>query len=589
MRTHPRMALVVGVIAVAATVLAGCGGSSGNSKSTTGNTTTNATSGYDAASNKVINASTKQGGTMNLLAGGDCDSWDPQRTYYGWCWNMQRLFTRSLIGYSSVNGTKFTLAPDLATSMGTHNADFTQWSFTLKTGLKWSNGQPITPQDVQYGISRLWATDVINGGPASYFLTGIKSPPNYTGPYKMGVNNVGMTVTATTITFHLTGANADFDYLMAMAASAPVPDKTEGGPGFVGADYTKHPMASGPFEIQSYQPANQITFVRNPNWSQSTDTIHHPLADKIVLTIDTNPADIGQKLAAGTADGQTDKPVNPAFQAQILTSATLKKNADDPVSAFTQYLTVMPSVIPNLHCRLAVFYAVDKAGFLRAYGGPTAGQVASSMTPPGITGNDPTLVPYPSGSDNSGDVTKAKAELQQCGKPSGFSTKFAYSTPSPQAVLAFKAEQSALSRVGINITAAPQAQSSYYSSFIGSPRNIKAQGLGIALAGWGADFPTPVGFYQSITNGNAIVQTGNSNYPSLNDQVINKILDNGPSGVSTAADWHMLNVQLMTDAVYIPMYWGKNLYYRNPRLTNITTDNALAFGIYDWVNVGVGG
>jgi peptide/nickel transport system substrate-binding protein len=43
----------------------------------------------------------------------------------------------------------------------------------------------------------------------------------------------------------------------------------------------------------------------------------------------------------------------------------------------------------------------------------------------------------------------------------------------------------------------------------------------------------------------------------------------------------------MNQAVYLPYAWGKDLYYRNPRLTNVSCDNALAFGIYDFVNVGV--
>ena len=136
---------------------------------------------YNAASDGIVNPSTKTGGTLNLLAASDCDSWDPQRTYYGWCWNMQRLFTRSLIGYQKLNGTKFILAPDLATTMGTHNANFTQWTYTLKPGIKWSNGTPVTPMDIKYGVERLFATDVINGGPSSYFIQGIKAPEELRG------------------------------------------------------------------------------------------------------------------------------------------------------------------------------------------------------------------------------------------------------------------------------------------------------------------------------------------------------------------------------------------------------------------------
>jgi peptide/nickel transport system substrate-binding protein len=341
--------------------------------------------------------------------------------------------------------------------------------------------------------------------------------------------------------------------------------------------------------IQSYTQNKQITFVRNKYWSQSTDTIHHPLVNKVVLTVDTNLDDIDQKLQSGQADARADNGVQVAFQSKILTDPTLKANADDPTFAFTRYIAVIKSVVPNIHCRRAIFYAFDKAGALRALGGPTNGVVAHSMTPPGIEGYDPSFNPYPSGPNESGDTAKAKSELQQCGKPNGFSTKFAYATPSTTAANIFKAEQLALGKVGIKITADTQDQSTYYSTFVGSPANLKNQGIGMVNAGWGADFPTGVGFYNSIANGANILPTGNSNYPSLDDPVINKILDVAPKGETTTADWKKLDQQLMSDAVYLPYVWGKTLYYRNPQMTNVACDNALAFGIYDFVNVGVGG
>src|SRR6185437_15182986 len=382
MNRHRMVSAAIGVAAAAAMVISGCSSSSssssggsaassgGASSSSGGGGTT--TASYNAAFDKIVNPSTKTGGTLNLLTANDCDSWDPQRTYYGWCWNMQRLFTRSLIGYQSLNGTQFKLAPDLATSMGTHNANFTQWTYTLKSGIKFSDGTPVTPKDVKYGVERLFATDVINGGPSSYFIQGISHPKSYAGPYKSGDLST-ITTTATTITFNLSGPNADFNYLMAMSASAPVPYKTEGGPGFTGATYTKHPMATGPFMIKSYTPNKSIVFVRNPNWSQSTDTIRHPLVNEVDLTVDTDPVDIDKKLQAGTADANASDTVQAEFQATILTNPTLKANADDPVTPFDRYAAVMPSVIPNVHCRRAVFYAWDKAGFIRAYGGAVAG------------------------------------------------------------------------------------------------------------------------------------------------------------------------------------------------------------------------
>jgi peptide/nickel transport system substrate-binding protein len=342
--------------------------------------------------------------------------------------------------------------------------------------------------------------------------------------------------------------------------------------------------------IKSYTPGKGLVMVKNPYWTQASDTIRHPLVDGVNITIDTNPNDVDNKLKAGTLDANASTGaggLTPAFQSYVLTHPDSKKQADDPAGANTEYLPVMQSVVTNVNCRRAIFYATNKASILAAEGGPTAGTIAGAMTPPGIPGYDKSLNPYPTGSDNTGDVTKAKAALTACGKPNGFALKMAYPTPSTKAPLVFQAEKAALGRVGIKLTAITQDSSNYYSTFIGSPKNIIKQNIGLALAGWGADFPTGVGFYQSIANGNSIVDPGNSNYPSLNDPVVNKILNSAPSGKVTAADWTTVNSQILKDAVYLPLYFGNTLLYRSTRMTNVTCDNALAFGNYDFVNAGV--
>ena len=583
MKKKGRGLAAISLIAAAALALAACSATSGSSSGSSGTQAS-----FNAAVNGVVNPSKVQGGTLNLISSTDCDSWDPQRTYYGWCWNMQRLFTRSLVGYSTVNGTKPVLAPDLATTIGTHNANFTQWTYTLKSGLKFSTGKPITPLDVKYGIERLFATDVINGGPSSYFISSITHPADYLGPYKSG-DLSSIQTTSNTITFNLDTPYADFPYLMAMSASAPVPYQVEGGPGYTGADYGKKPVASGPFEIQSYVPNQSVTFVRNKYWSQSTDTIHHPLVDKIVLSIDSNANDIDSKLKAGTEDARADNSIGTTLQAAVLTQPNLKKNADNPVTAFTRYFSVMPSVIPNVYCRQAIFYATNKAALVQAFGGTTAGTPAGSMTPPTIAGYSATANMYSTGADSTGDLTKAKEALAKCGKPDGFSTNLGYNTPSQTGPKVFAAEQAALARVGIKVTPITSDTADYYSTFIGSPANIANQQIGIAIAAWGADFPSGYGFWQSIANGNSILPAGNSNYPSLNDPVVNNILNEAPAGKATPADFSTLDNQVMKDAVYLPILFGKSLYYRNPRLTNVTSDNVLSFGIYDFVNVGTGG
>ena len=77
----------------------------------------------------------------------------------------------------------------MATDTGTHNAAATQWSFTLRDGVTWQDGSPVTCEDVKYGVSRTFATDVINQGP-TYAIAYLDIPyeadgktSRYKGPY----------------------------------------------------------------------------------------------------------------------------------------------------------------------------------------------------------------------------------------------------------------------------------------------------------------------------------------------------------------------------------------------------------------------
>ena len=92
--------------------LAACGGSSNGATNSSSSTT--GQSAFNAAITSVVNPSSKTGGTLKLSATGDCDSWDGANMYYAWCWDMSRLYMRTLMAYQSKPGpTK--VVPDLAT------------------------------------------------------------------------------------------------------------------------------------------------------------------------------------------------------------------------------------------------------------------------------------------------------------------------------------------------------------------------------------------------------------------------------------------------------------------------------------------
>jgi peptide/nickel transport system substrate-binding protein len=575
-----RATQLAAVGAVAALVLAACGGGSSSSSSET------PASGFNAAVNGKVNVSDKTGGSLNLGASSDCDSYDPARTYYAYCWNIQRLFTRSLMGFAPEPGAAGTkILPDLATAAGTANADKTEWTYTLKDGVKYEDGTPITSKDVKYAVERLFATDVINGGPSSYY-TSLLDVNGYKGPYADPNGDLSSITTPDdkTITFKLNKSFADFDYLMALPTAAPVPKAKD-----TKADYGKKPVSSGPYKFESFEPNKSTVWVRNTNWDQATDTIRKPLVDKITITIVADPADLDKRVLAGDVDFAVDGGLQPENRAIVLADPTKKANADNGTTGFTRYIAVMQTVEPltNKACREAVFYAFNKSDYRKIRGGDTGGDIANTMTPPIVPGYDEAYDPYPDGADNTGDLEKAKAKLAECGQPNGFSMNLAYVNAGLGPKL-FASVQQNLARVGIKVGSAPADASNYYSTWIGSPKNIIDQNIGIAIAGWGADFPTAYGFWQSIANGNAILPEGNSNYPSLNDPKVNDLLDQLTKADVSAAEplAKQLDQAVMDNAVYLPVQFDKMFPYRNPRLTNVYLNGGVG-NYYEIVNTGV--
>jgi peptide/nickel transport system substrate-binding protein len=573
------------VIAMGLTTAA-CGGSS----STSGTSATSGKSAFNAAVTSVVNPSTKKGGTLQLWSSQDADSWDPARGYYAFVWNLNRLYTRKLVDFKGAPAKEgLTLMPDLASDMPTISADKKTYTFKLRSGIKWDDGSPITSKDIKYGIERVWATDVITGGPS--YLPGVLDPDNtYKGPYKdTDPNHLGLKTVETpddsTIIFHLVRPDSDFLYLLAMPGSGPVPQKRD-----TGAQYGSKPAASGPYMFQSIQPGKSVVWVRNPNWDQSTDPIRKALPDKINLTITTNADDLDNRLLSGTADldvGQTG--VQAGARTKLLSDPTLKANSDAPNTGFIRYAALAQTVPPlnNIDCRKAIFYAADPTSLQSSRGGPFAGgDIGTSMLPPNIAGSDPNYDPY-NLKQGKPQLDKAKQELQACGKPNGFSVKIAARNNRAAEVKSAEALQAALKNAGINASI-EQYDGAQNASITGSPSVVKKKGYGIIITGWGADYPTGAGFLQPLSDSRFIHENGNYNEPEIRDPSINALFDQAASETdpTKAADlYSQVNHKVMEGAYYLPFVFDKALNYRNPRLTNVYVTSA--FGMVDFQALGV--
>jgi peptide/nickel transport system substrate-binding protein len=547
--------------------------------------------GYNAGTKgKVLNASDKKGGTLKLWSSQDVDFLDPTRAYYGFVWDMQRLYVRQLLAYDSKPGAAGNkLVPDLATAMPTVTNGGKTYTFHLKDGIKFDTGAEITSKDIKYGIERVFAQDVLSGGPV-YLMNVLDQGQKYPGPYKdkdpnkLGLKSV-LTPDDKTIVFNLKSAYSDFPYLLAMSDSSPVPQAKDDG-----AKYTNHPVATGPYKVASFTAGKGAVFTRNKYWDAKTDTVRKALPDKITFTVTTNPDDMDSRLLSGDIDYAIDGTgVQQAAKIKILQNSKYKANADDPYTGYIRYMTFPTNVKPfdNINCRKAVIYATDPTSLQTARGGPTAGDIGTNMLPPNIPGSDKSYDPY-NLAPGKPQVAKAKEALKACGKPNGFATTIAVRNNKAPEVKTAESLQAALKTVGITANI-DQYDGSQSSSVIGAPDNVKKKDYGIIVMGWGADYNTGAGFLQALVDGRFILKNGNNNYSMTNDKEINGLFDKAASestSAAAAADYKKINELVMEKALYLPIVFDKALIYRNPRMTNVFASDGQG-GRIDLAVVGV--
>ncbi|MFI7350450.1 ABC transporter substrate-binding protein [Streptomyces sp. NPDC049936] len=589
-RTSGRRKQAMAAAAVVAALLttAACGGGDSD-----GEGSKNGAAGFDAANNKVAQADqAKKGGELKFASVQDADSWDTTRGYYGFMWNFSRYYSRQLVTNTPAPGEEGAgVTPDLATDVAKVSDDGKTYTYTLRDGVTWEDGKPITSKDIKYGIERVWAQDVLSGGP-TYLKEVLDPEDKYQGPYKdKSADKLGLKAIETpddkTIVFKLPQANSDFEEMLALTSASPVRQDKD-----TKSKYGLKPFSSGPYKFQSYNPGKDLTLVRNTEWKQDSDPVRKAYPDKVTIKFFTNANELDQRLIAGDYDidlAQTG--LSPQGRTTALKQH--KGNVDNPVSGYIRYAVFPQSVKPfdNIHCRKAVLYGADHVSLQTARGGPQAGgDIGTNMLPPAVPGSEGQKYdPYEmAGANKKGNVAKAKEELKACGKPNGFKTTIAVRNNKPVEVATAESLQASLKKIGITVDI-DQYDGSQTAGIIGSPSNVIKKNYGIIIMGWGPDFPSVQGYGLPLWSSDYILESGNNNYALIKDKEIDGLFD---KYVTTLDDTgkadiaKQINHKVMEGGYYLPFVFEKFINWRSSRVANVYTTDGYS-GMYDFVNLGL--
>jgi peptide/nickel transport system substrate-binding protein len=582
--------MVVATAAALALGLSACAGSQtpGTSPSGGGGGA-GAAPAANAALNAIVRPTDKKGGTLRFGITSDWDSVDTGDTYYGLSWDFLRNYARTLVSFKAAPGDQGNqLVGDLATGLGKPSADNKTWTYTLRDGIKFEDGTPITSKDIKYAVARQLDKNTFPNGPTYFndFLANV--PANYSVYKDKNLDDLKAIDTPDdkTIVFHLNKPFAAFDYFAQLPATAPVPVAKD-----TGTKYKEHVIASGPYKFSVYQPGKRIELVRNDKYDPKTDpdTGRRELPDKITVEIGVNATDLDNRLMAGDLDiDLAGTGVQAQAQGKILADPTLKAKTDNVVSARTSYTQINSDVAPfnNIDCRKAVIFAYDKTGYQRAYGGNIGADIATGLLPPVVPGFQEMDL-YNAKSKPQGDVDSAKAELAKCGQPNGFETNISYRPERPKEKAAAESMQQALAKVGIKANLKGYPQGDYFKLYAGKPDFAKANGLGLMVMSWGADWPDGFGFLQQIVDSRVIRPAGNTNL-GIKLPEVDKLMDQALSEndkTKREAIWGQIDKTVMENAQVIPGIWNKSLLFRPDTVSNIFVNNGYSY--YDYAAAGV--
>ncbi|HUY98106.1 MAG TPA: ABC transporter substrate-binding protein [Verrucomicrobiae bacterium] len=429
------------------------------------------------------------GGTLHLVWTSAAGTLDPQVNYTLEYWQLYQATYDGLVAFRKTTGAaSFDIVPDLATTLPTVSNGGKTYVFTLRKGIKFSNGQPVTLQDVVASMQRLFKVANPNSGSWYSVLVGasacLKTPATCTL-----AGGVVADSAKDTVTFHLTQPDAEFLDQLAVPFGSILP-----------ADAPPHDAGTvplpttGPYYFKSYQPNSELTLVRNPYfhvWSAAAEPQGYP--NKIVMTFGQTVESEVTAVENGQADWMGDPPP-PDRLTELSSSKYAGRVHVNPLTA-VWYLVMNTRRAPfnNLLARQAINWAVNRAAAVRLFGGSNLAQPACTILPPNFPGHV-NFCDYtkPAGSLWRGpDLAKAKQLVKQSGTK-GESVGVVVQNDTVNKSIG-EYVQSVLNQIGYKATLKPLSANIQFTYIQNTNNHVQ-----ISLSQWYQDYPAASDFLRVL-------------------------------------------------------------------------------------------
>ncbi len=230
------------------------------------------------------------------------------------------------------------------------------WTFTMRDGLKWSDGTELNAKDFEYTFKRIADTNVA----APYaetvigMIEGYKDAIDSKNPEKL---NVKASEDGKTLTIKLAYPCSYFDKIVAFGTMSPVQKATVEKNGDSWATKPETYVCNGPYTITEWTPSEKIVCKKNENYKGGWDS-SKIVNDKLTFLLLEDSSASYTAYTGGTAQLIKDVPTEEI--------PTLKKDKKDEFNVDpilgTYYLSMNLNKAPfnNKNVRKALSLAIDR-------------------------------------------------------------------------------------------------------------------------------------------------------------------------------------------------------------------------------------
>ncbi|GAC1546020.1 MAG: ABC transporter substrate-binding protein [Vulcanimicrobiaceae bacterium] len=424
----------------------------------------------------------------------------------------------------------FDIRPDAASAWKAA-ADGKTWTFTLRPGLKFSDGTPLDAAAVKFNFDR-WrdSKNAYRGNfPYGYYASMFGGFDAKSAIASVDAPN------ATTVVIHLRAPSAPLLHDIAMPSFAiGSPDAIKKG----AEAFNQRPVGSGPYTLAEWAHDDHITLSANPTYAGAK-----PAYGTVVVRDIPDQSTSVLSMKKGDIDMLIDPRPDDAKDLAQQTGIVLYHPPSNNVSYLA--LNVEKKPFSSALVRQAIASALDIPALAKSFYSQGA-TVANNWTPVGMLGENPAVKAYPH------DVAKAKALLARAGV-AHFATELYFPTsprpymPEPQRIA--EAIQSDLKAVGIDVTLQPFE----FGVFLTKVRNGEHP---MCLIGWTGDNGDPDNFMYALLDQDSAVKGQAQNYSFWRDPNFHKLMLAGQQTVDEtkrAAIYRQANALIHDQAPAIPL------------------------------------